>query len=238
MPHDPLDSACPTCYKPLRVPAESVGKNLRCPACGTTFPAAPPRAVPVTPADPFDFAGDDAPVDSEPAEEAAYFTVIEARTWTPNRVYRVYSDRKRLVGLYIGRSADTAVLGAQFGLVGGLIAGIAAARGAAANKRRDTEQAEKTLDELVAAHRYNFVHDATEVDAAGLAEPSLWFRLNHATVPQIALLHLTTADGAKRRFALAAEKDVRVALDLLGDLLGDRFDEGDVGNEYRRKGRR
>ena len=158
----------------------------------------------------------------DPEDGPPFFTVVEPRNWTPNRVYRMYSDGSRLIGVYVGRSADVAVLGAQFGLLGGLIAGAIAARNAA--DRRKEEQTRKSLDELLDAHRYNFAHDATEVDAAELSEPSLWFRLNHATVPQLALLFLTTAGARRRRFALAAGRDVPAAIDLLGGLLGDRLD--------------
>jgi hypothetical protein len=171
--------------------------------------------------DPFDFDGEADPrAEDRPA--APFFTVVEPRNWTPNRVYRIYSDGSRLIGVYAGRSGDVAVLGAQFGLLGGLIAGAVAARDAA--DRREEETARKSLDELLDAHKYNFVHDATEVDAAELAEPSLWFRLNHATVPQIALLWLTIAGGGRRRFALMEGRDVRRALGVLDPLLGDRLD--------------
>jgi hypothetical protein len=162
-------------------------------------------------------------VDDEDEDGPPFFTVVEPRNWTPNRVYRIYSDGQRLIGVYVGRSADVAVLGAQFGLLGGLIGGVMAARNGATADRRQEELARKSLDELLDAHKYNFVHDATEIDAAELAEPSLWFRLNHATVPQLALLWLTTA-GGKRRFALAAGHDVPAAIDLLRGLLGDRQD--------------
>ena len=61
--------------------------------------------------DSFDFDDEDDPEDGPP-----FFTVVEPRNWTPNRVYRVYSDGSRLIGVYVGRSADVAVLVIVVGL--------------------------------------------------------------------------------------------------------------------------
>src|SRR5580765_7549466 len=51
-----MQIACPSCQKQLRVPDAAAGKTVKCPACGTMFPAvdtveelvqdAPPRRVP------------------------------------------------------------------------------------------------------------------------------------------------------------------------------------------------
>ena len=35
----PTVVVCPECHKRARVPEQMLGKNVRCPACGATFPA-------------------------------------------------------------------------------------------------------------------------------------------------------------------------------------------------------
>jgi phage FluMu protein Com len=44
-----LTIKCPHCEKTLGVPAEAVGKMVRCPACQTAFPIAPPTQGPASP---------------------------------------------------------------------------------------------------------------------------------------------------------------------------------------------
>jgi len=43
---------CPSCERKLRVPDEFVGRNVRCPGCGETFPAPAPAAAPAAPSSP------------------------------------------------------------------------------------------------------------------------------------------------------------------------------------------
>jgi hypothetical protein len=246
MSQNPITIACPGCRKRLRVPATAAGKAVRCPACGATvrvtapepdIPVATVAPEPPAPAasdNPFDFdsLAPDAP--AAPGEEAEFFTVVQPFGMRPNRVYRVYSDGRRLVALYVGKSTDVTALGAQFGLIGGLIAGAMAVRNAKANQKRAAEMAEKSIDELLDSHEFNFAYDESEIDAAEFSLPGFKFRLNYGNCPQFALLDLETSDGEKRRLAVASEKDVRVALALVESLLGDRVKKNDVARKFRR----
>jgi predicted Zn finger-like uncharacterized protein len=241
MTADPVSLECPSCRKRLRVPASAAGKTVRCPACKTGFtaqavaPAVVPIPLPPEPAPagaPFDFFADDAPpapapADAAPADAApaaAYFTAVEPRNWTPNRVYHVYADRDELVGVWAGNGNDLAmIVGAGTGgLIGGLIGGAIAAKTAKKNARRHADVDGQSLDELRDSHPHNFVLSAEDIDAAEIVPPGFWHRFQHSTAPQVALLKLTAAES--RTLAIATPKDLGVAVTMLKALLGDRLD--------------
>ncbi|MBN9518354.1 hypothetical protein J0H58_07530 [bacterium] len=247
MSQNTITIECPGCHKRLRVAATAVGKTVRCPACGTAVRVtAPDDDIPVAavapeppapaapPGNPFDFDNMAPAAPAAPPEEAEFFTVVQPFAMKSNRVYRVYSDGRRLVGLYVGKSTDVAAAAAGFGLIGGLIAGAIAARTAKANQKRQAEMAEKSIDELIDGHEFNFVYEESEIDAAEFSLPGFTFRLNYGNCPQFALLDLETAGGEKLRFALASDKDVRVALTLIEALLDDRVKKNDVPRKFRR----
>lgn len=151
-----------------------------------------------------------------------YFSAIQPRTWTPNRVYRVYVLPDEWVGVWAGRGDDvTMMAAAQGGLIGGLLA--VAANPAKKNARRAEELDAKPLEELRDDHKHNFsvhVHDIEEAEAVGV---SFWFRINHASVGAVGLLRLRMSDGSKLTLALRTEEDVRRVLELLPAQLGAKF---------------
>ncbi|MBP3953889.1 hypothetical protein J8F10_01055 [Gemmata sp. G18] len=238
----PAMQQCPSCQKRLRVPSSAAGKRVRCPSCRADFsvsaeiPAALPVPIrlPVPPAenDPFDFyAADDRPAPKWVNAAPAYFTAVEPRVWTTNRMYRVYVAGDELVGVWIGKGNDLALaVGAGGGLIGGLIGGVIAAKNAAKNKRRQDELESRPLEEIRDTHPHNFAITAGDVDDAEVVRPSFWFRLNHAQVPQFGLLRLNAA-GERRTLAIATAKDLEQAIHPLKKLLGDRLR---VKVDYRR----
>ena len=70
----PIQTSCPSCQRPLRVPDALIGKAVKCPGCATVWtldaepPAEPPREEP--PAAPQEEKADDAVRESLPASES------------------------------------------------------------------------------------------------------------------------------------------------------------------------
>src|SRR5439155_1304110 len=60
---------CPACQRKARVPDAAVGKSVKCPGCGSTFPALSADATP--PPTRFSDLADDAPAQPESPEEDA-----------------------------------------------------------------------------------------------------------------------------------------------------------------------
>jgi hypothetical protein len=150
-----------------------------------------------------------------------FFTATEPRTWTPNRVYRIYLAPGELVGIWAGKGNDVAMaMAAGGGLIGGLLA--VATNPANKNARRRDELDSKPLTELRHDHKHNFALLIDDIDEAEIVPASFWFRINQATIPATALLRLRTKDGTRRTLALTSDNDVRVTLDYLPQLLGSR----------------
>jgi len=223
---------CPTCRKRLKIPLSALGKTVQCPECDEdiAIPKAVPAAVPVPPAvaaaaagpNPFDF-DSGSPSDEPPT--TPYFTVIEPRTWTANRKYRVYvwEERRELIGIYAGYAADAAMLGVI----------LEDDPGNRKAKKRAKQEA-SGLDAAKNAHPFNFSVWFKDIEAAEVVPTSFWFKLNHMSVPQIGLLKLTTTEG-DWTLALATVEDMRRVLELFPPLLGDRFESGVVWDKERRK---
>jgi hypothetical protein len=150
---------------------------------------------------------------------------IEPRNSSANRLYRVYIQPSELVAVWAGGCDDVKLyLGAAAGLIGGLIA-------TAMNpmKHKTTRQEEldsMPLELLRDDHRHNFAVGFDDVENAEVVAPSLWFKLNHATVPQFGLLRLRCRERGLTTLALCSPLDVRCVLERLPARLGDRLRVG------------
>src|SRR5262245_16730720 len=151
-----------------------------------------------------------------------FLSVVELRTWTPNRAYRVYVLPDEWLFVWAGGSGEVAVaLGAQGGLIGGLLA--AAANPAKKNAQRADEIDFKPLDELRHDHKHNFALPIEEIADAEIVPVSFGFRLSHGTVPAVGLLRLRLESGKRLTLALGTFDELGRVFDLLPPLLGDRF---------------
>ncbi|HJZ57568.1 MAG TPA: hypothetical protein VKE74_21545 [Gemmataceae bacterium] len=246
---------CPSCRKRLRVPVSAAGQAARCPSCRSAFAVpAPPDDLPpiaeVISESPFDFPDDDAPrLTRRPARSKApeceddddtgppFFMGIETRTWTPNRVYRVFVLPDELVFVWAGGGNDvTIALAAGGGLIGGLIA--AAVNPTKKNTTRKKELDTTTLEELRDDHKHNFALRFEEIEEASVTAPSFWFRINNAAVPQVGVLRLRDPGRGRTTLALGTNEDVKRALDLLPERFGERLQVGLEWDARDRKYRR
>lgn len=151
-----------------------------------------------------------------------FFTALQPRTWTPNRLYRVFVLPDEWVCVWAGRGQDVAMAaGVHGGLIGGLLA--AAASPAKKNALRGDELDNTPLDELRDDHKHNFAIDVEDIDEAALVKPSFWFRINHSSVAPIGLLRLSTGAHGRLTLALTTHTDLRQAAKLAPAQLGDRF---------------
>jgi hypothetical protein len=143
-----------------------------------------------------------------------FFSAIEPRAWTSNRLYRVYVQAGELVCVWAGSGNDLAiVLAAQGGLIGGLLS--AAASPARKNASRSEELASKSFEELRDDHQHNFTLCVEEIDDAVIVPVSFWFRMNYSGVHALALLKIRTTQGRRLTLALTTKEDVGQALELL-----------------------
>src|SRR5262249_16627579 len=136
-----------------------------------------------------------------------FFSALEPRTWSANRLYRVYVLPGEVVCVWAGSSGEYArVLAAQGGLVGGLLA--AGARPARKNVRRKEELDTKPLAEVREDHKHNFAFLLEDVEEAEVVPASLWFRMSYSGVSPVGLLRLRRSGRAPLTLALTTKDDL------------------------------
>jgi WD40 repeat protein len=168
------------------------------------------------------------PADTNPP----FFTALEPRAWSTNRLYRVYVRPGELVCVWAGSGQEVArALAAQGGLVGGLLS--AAASPARKNTARQQELDAKPLAEAREDHKHNFALPLADVEAADVEFASFWFRMTYPGVTGSGLLRLRTSSRGTVTLALATADDLRRVLQLLPPLLGDKLLVGLTWDEGR-----
>jgi hypothetical protein len=157
-----------------------------------------------------------------PNTNPPFFSAIEPRAWTTNRLYRVYVLPHEWVCVWAGKGNDLALaLGAQGGLLGGLLA--AATSPGKKNASRKEELDTRPLAELRADHKHNFAVRVEDVEDAEIVPASLWFRMSYSAIAPVGLLRVRSRGRGRLTLALTTNDDMRQALELLPRQLGDRL---------------
>jgi hypothetical protein len=163
-----------------------------------------------------------------------FFSALEPRAWSTNRLYRVHVLPHELVCVWAGSGNEIArALAVQGGLVGGLLA--AAASPARKNAARQEELDTKSLEELREDHKHNFAVPLDDVEEAEVVPASFWFRITYSNVAPVGLLRLRCRDRGPLTLALTTKDDVRRVLQLLPPRLGDRLQTGLSWDDQRRR---
>jgi WD40 repeat protein len=162
-----------------------------------------------------------------------FFSALEPRAWSTNRLYRVHVLPHELVCVWAGSGNEIArALAVQGGLVGGLLA--AAASPARKNAARQEELDAKPLEEQREDHKHNFAILLEDVEEAEVVPASFWFRITYSNVAPVGLLRLRCRDRGPMTLALTTKDDVRRVLQLLPSRLGDKIQVGLSWDDRRR----
>ena len=167
-------------------------------------------------------------------EQPPFFRGVAPFTWTPNRLYRVYILPGELVFIYAGSGGEvSAAVGAQFGLLGGLIA-------AAANPKRKNEQRQQQLDsagldKLIADHKHNFRAPAADLSEVSIDPRSFWLAAMYSQPQHLGVFRFTHAEKGKMCLCIGAADDMKVAIENLPRALGDLVAVNVEWNETKRK---
>jgi hypothetical protein len=158
-----------------------------------------------------------------PNTNPPFFSAIEPRAWSANRLYRVYVLPRELVCVWAGKGNDLALsLGAQGGLIGGLLA--AATSPGKKNASRKEELDTRPLAELRADHKHNFAVRVEDIEDAEIVPASFWFRMSYSAIAPVGLLRVRSGGRGRLTLALTTNEDMRQALELLPRLLGARLE--------------
>src|SRR5262249_14753088 len=130
-----------------------------------------------------------------------FFSAIEPRAWTTNRLYRVYVLPRELVCVWAGKGNDLALsLGAQGGVLGGLLA--AGTSPGKKNASRREELNTKPLAELRADHKHNFAVRVEDIEEAEIVPASFWFRMSYSAIAPVGLVRIRSSGRGRLTLAL------------------------------------
>ncbi|HYT88633.1 MAG TPA: hypothetical protein VEL76_07980 [Gemmataceae bacterium] len=223
--------ACPHCQRRVSVADHALDKEVKCPACAGVFvaeaPAAsaasPPTVAPASarlPSTPPPLPREATPdlklAPSGPALPS--FLGIAPFTWRPNRLYRVYVLPQELVFLWAGAGAEATAIGAQFGLIGGLMT--------AAMRREPKVQVGEGLDldtveQLLPSHKHNFRAHLDDLSYVTIDPRSFWLAAMYYQGAHIGVLRFRHRKQGKMSLCLSNYEDMKIALETVPAALGD-----------------
>jgi hypothetical protein len=139
--------------------------------------------------------------------------------WKPNRAYRVYILPGELIFIYTGSGGEiSAAVGAQFGLIGGLLA-------AALSRKKDEPSQEPAdaaaLEEILRQHKHSFRAQASDILEASLDPYSFWLAAMYHQPGHVGALRFRHRDQGKLTLCFNTLEDMRTALEKLPAALGD-----------------
>lgn len=162
------------------------------------------------------------PTRSETDSRPAFFQGVEPRTWTPNRLYRVYVLDSELVFIRAGSAGDIAAAAVpHFGLLGALIAALA--NPARKNQKRQEEMNNASLEDLIGDHKHNFRASIDDMEEVSLDPPSYWLAAFHSQAVHAGVLRFKQRGGRSVRVAISTMDDMKTAFEALPSVLGDRL---------------
>jgi hypothetical protein len=139
-------------------------------------------------------------------------------TWRPNRLYRVYVLPQELVFLWAGSGAETAALGTQFGLLGGLVTA-AVRREAPAQPRQGLDR--ERVEELIASHKHNFRAHVDDLYSVIIDPRSFWLAAMYYQGSHTGVLRIRHRQKGKLRLCLSSYEDMKTAVEAVPAALGD-----------------
>jgi hypothetical protein len=171
---------------------------------------------------------------AENFEQPPFFQGMAPFAWRPNRLYRVYVLPGELVFIYAGSGGElSAAAGAQFGLLGGLLA--AATSPAKKNRERQQRLDGAQLDELVADHKHNFRAPATDLTGVSLDPRSFWLAAMYQQPSHAGVLRFTHVKKGKMQLCIGSVEEMKVAVESVPPALGGRVAVNVEWNERKRK---